>query len=129
MCVMFVFLHLVADVCDVCIPSCICELGDGCFKKSTGLRRVTFCTPSSVECIGIESFSGTSLYEIAVPDTVRELRDRCFSGCETLKYVTFGSSSSLEVIGVESFRGTSIREVFPIVFVVFVSGAFMSVGI
>ena len=59
-------MSLLADVSDVCIPSCICELSDGCFKKSAGLLRVTFCTPSSVERIGIESFSGKTLWNVSI---------------------------------------------------------------
>ena len=95
----------------ISVPDFVHELCDGCFKNRSGLRHVAFTSPSKVERIGVESFSGASVVEISIPDSVRELCDRCFCKCETLKYVTFGTSSSLELIGAESFFGTMISDI------------------
>ena len=95
------------------IPVRVRELCDGCFKGCKSLRRVAFCSPSSLERIGVEAFGAIldrwgksircSITKICIPDSVRELCDGCFRGCSSLRHVTFGSSPSLERIGIEAF--------------------------
>ena len=95
---------------DVIIPANVRELSDECFKGCSSSLRVTFGPLSSLERIGVDCFTGTSVEEVSVPDRVRELCDGCFKGCSNLRRVTFGPSSSLERIGVGCFTGTSVEE-------------------
>ena len=95
----------------VCIPDCVHELCDRCFRQCASLRCVTFSSSSSVERIGVSCFERTGVEEVIIPNCVRELCDCCFKLCVSLRRVKFGSSSSVERIGVSCFEGTGVEEV------------------
>ena len=95
----------------VCIPGCVRELCDNCFKGHRSLRRVTFGSSSLLERIGVSCFEGTGVEEVGIPDGVRDLCDCCFKGCKNFRHVTFGSSSLLERIGVSCFEKTGVEDV------------------
>ena len=97
------------DVLD--LPQSVQLLGDKCFFGCEGLIRVAFDPASSLNSIGVESFSRTCLTEISIPKDVEELCDRCFFDCALLSKVTFHSSAALKHIGVEAFARTGIVHV------------------
>ena len=57
-------------IVEIDIPATVCELGNGCFKGCSSLRRVTFRSPSSLARIGVDWIQGTLVDEVSIPNNV-----------------------------------------------------------
>ena len=129
---------------EIIIPGGLCELCDRTFYNCVSLRHITFGSVSSLERIGVATFSGyqfddddeysgcacgCSITEISIPDSVRELCDRCFHACHSLRTVTFGPSSSLERIGSQCFESTNLEQFEMPKLVSFVGSAAFGAGL
>ena len=62
----------------ISVPGLVQLIGNGAFRGCTTLKCVTFQSPSSLERIGENAFSETSLREFASPSAVKEIGARAF---------------------------------------------------
>ena len=95
------------SLCEITIPTGVCELSRGCFYNCRHLVKVTFAQPSSIEDILGSAFAGDdeggcAFAEICIPNSVRQIGEKCFYNC-LLSRVTFSSGSHLVSIGESAF--------------------------
>ncbi len=69
----------------VVIRSGVTSVSDSAFKGCKKLQKVTL--PSTVQKIGIESFSGTAIQTISLPKNLKLLGAGAFKGCKKLQIV------------------------------------------
>ncbi len=78
---------------EITIPSSVVTIGERAFNVCTGLRKVTFATPSSLKTIGAKAFYNCfRLTELNIPEGVEEVGDEAFRISKTFERITLPST-------------------------------------
>lgn len=83
------FCNGLSKLTTVTIPSNIEAIGHNAFTSCSGMKSVTFATPSSLKVIGYHSFYQTDLAEVSIPATVEYVGIDAFGVINGLTKVVF----------------------------------------
>lgn len=89
------------------IPEGVTVIGEKVFEHVKNLGKLI--VSDTVEEIGKEAFTGTSLEMLELPASLKRINERAFYSCRQLKEIRL--HSGLEVIGKEAFNMTAIRNI------------------
>jgi hypothetical protein len=103
-------------IAKVMIPSDVCEIQRRCFAEDETLREITFEAGSNLRLIGDCAFMRTTLRSITIPSSVEEIGINSFSGYDavaivSISEVTFEKVSKLERIGRHAFCEAALKTI------------------
>ncbi len=102
------FLNAIS-ITSVTIPATITTIGNStsssAFSGCTSLVKVNFSETSTLEVIGVATFSKcTGLTSIEIPSSVKQINCNVFQDCSALTTVTFEDNAQLQSIGCYAFQ-------------------------
>ncbi|GMH99662.1 hypothetical protein TrST_g10811 [Triparma strigata] len=99
------FLFRNANVQTVTLPSCVGEVGEGCFMHCDKLTKFV---STGARTLGPYCFNGCTKLKVVKVNSVAALGSRCFQNCKKLDEITFGATDTDIRLGEEAFSSCHI---------------------